>query len=139
MRGLVPLPITSHQTLLTLTLCSSRAQYRKAQLAAKHNADRAKLKERELLFSNLQSGTSTPSSTYRQRKQQQGLSEGEVVAQASSDVTAALRRTHQLMKDELSRSRFAQETLEQSTAALENLGEQYQDLNTLLANSKNLV
>lgn len=62
-----------------------------------------------------------------------------MVAQASSDVTAALRRTHQLMKDELSRSRFAQETLEQSTAALENLGDQYQDLNTLLANSKNLV
>ncbi|RAR15592.1 sec20 domain-containing protein [Stemphylium lycopersici] len=124
---------------LTEDLKSSRAQYRKAQLAAKHNADRAKLKERELLFSNLQSGTSTPSSAYRQRKQQQGLSEGEVVAQASSDVTAALRRTHQLMKDELSRSRFAQETLEQSTAALENLGDQYQDLNTLLANSKNLV
>jgi protein transport protein SEC20 len=43
------------------------------------------------------------------------------------------------MRDELSRSRFAQETLEQSTAALENLGEQYSDLNTLLANSRNLV
>jgi protein transport protein SEC20 len=117
----------------------SRSQYRKAQLTAKHNADRAKLKERELLFSNLQSGSSTPSSTYRQRQQQKGISEGEVVTQASSDVTAALRRTHQLMQDELSRSRFAQETLEQSTAALEDLGERYSDLNTLLANSKNLV
>ncbi|USP77255.1 hypothetical protein yc1106_04529 [Curvularia clavata] len=124
---------------LTEDLKSSRAQYRKAQLTAKHNADRAKLKERELLFSNIQSGTSTPSSTYRQRKQQQGVSEGDIVAQASSDVTAALRRTHQLMRDELSRSRFAQETLEQSTKALENLGENYADLNTLLANSKNLV
>ncbi|EMD66926.1 hypothetical protein COCSADRAFT_33845 [Bipolaris sorokiniana ND90Pr] len=124
---------------LTEDLKSSRAQYRKAQLTAKHNADRAKLKERELLFSNLQSGSSTPSSTYRQRRQQQGTSEGEIVAQTSSDVTAALRRTHQLMRDELSRSRFAQETLEQSTAALENLGENYSDLNTLLANSKTLV
>ncbi|KAF1836661.1 Sec20 domain-containing protein [Decorospora gaudefroyi] len=124
---------------LTEDLRASRSQYRKAQLTAKHNADRAKLKERELLFSNLQSGSSTPSSTYRQRKQQQGVSEGEVVAQASSDVTAALRRTHQLMKDELSRSRFAQETLEQSSAALEDLGDKYSDLNTLLANSKTLV
>ncbi|KAH5306227.1 hypothetical protein HBI12_164530 [Parastagonospora nodorum] len=124
---------------LTEDLKSSRAQFRKAQLTAKHNADRAKLKERELLFSNLQSGTSTPSSTYRQRKQAQGLSEGEVVAQASSDVTSALRRTHQLMQGELSRSRFAQETLEQSTAALADLGEKYSDLNTLLANSKNLL
>ncbi|KAL6712039.1 Protein transport protein sec20 [Coniothyrium glycines] len=124
---------------LTEDLRSSRSQYRKAQLTAKHNADRAKAKERELLFSNLQSGTSTPSSTYRQRKQQQGLSEGEVVAQASSDVTSALRRTHQLMQNELSRSRFAQETLEQSTAALADLGERYTDLNTLLNNSKALV
>jgi protein transport protein SEC20 len=124
---------------LTEDLKSSRSQFRKAQLTAKHNADRAKLKERELLFSNLQSGTSTPSSTYRQRKQAQGLSEGQVVAQASSDVTSALRRTHQLMQGELSRSRFAQETLEQSNAALADLGEKYSDLNTLLANSKNLV
>ena len=116
-----------------------RSQYRKAQLTAKHNAERAKLKERELLFSNLQSGTSTPSSTYRQRKQNKGLAEEEIVAQASSDVTAALRRTHQLMQNELSRSRFAQETLEQSTAALADLGETYSDLNTLLANSRTLV
>lgn len=43
------------------------------------------------------------------------------------------------MQSELSRSRFAQETLEQSTAALSDLGERYSDLNTLLANSKNLV
>lgn len=125
--------------ILTNCLNRSRSQFRKAQLAAKHNADRAKLKERELLFSNLQSGSSTPTSTYRQRKQAQGLSEGEVITQASSDVTAALRRTQQLMQGELSRSRFAQETLEQSTAALADLGEKYSDLNTLLTNSKNLV
>ncbi|KAF3046461.1 hypothetical protein E8E12_009681 [Didymella heteroderae] len=124
---------------LTEDLKSSRSQYRKAQLTAKHNAERAKLKERELLFSNLQSGASTPSSTYRQRKQNKGLAEEEIVAQASSDVTAALRRTHALMQNELSRSRFAQETLEQSTAALADLGERYSDLNTLLANSRTLV
>jgi protein transport protein SEC20 len=43
------------------------------------------------------------------------------------------------MQNELSRSRFAQETLEQSTAALADLGERYSDLNTLLANSRTLV
>jgi len=43
------------------------------------------------------------------------------------------------MQGELSRSRFAQETLEESTAALADLGEKYSDLNSLLANSKNLV
>ncbi|KAF2013386.1 Sec20-domain-containing protein [Aaosphaeria arxii CBS 175.79] len=123
---------------LTEDLRSTRTQFRRAQLAAKHNADRAKLKERELLFSNLQSGTSTPSSAYR-RKQNSQLTESEIVGQASSDVTAALRRTHQLMQNELSRSRFAQETLEQSTAALADLGEKYTDLSTLLSNSRALV
>jgi protein transport protein SEC20 len=43
------------------------------------------------------------------------------------------------MQSELSRSRFAQETLEQSTAALAELGEKYTDLTTLLVNSRNLV
>lgn len=43
------------------------------------------------------------------------------------------------MQNELSRSRFAQETLEQSTAALADLGERYSDLNSLLANSRTLV
>ncbi|KAF2001208.1 Sec20-domain-containing protein [Amniculicola lignicola CBS 123094] len=123
---------------LTEDLRSSRAQFRKAQIAAKRNADRAKLKERELLFSSLQSGTSTPSSIHR-RKHNPNATEQEVIQSASSDVTAALRRTHQLMQTELSRSRFAQETLEQSTAALADLGEKYTDLSGLLANSKNLV
>jgi protein transport protein SEC20 len=56
------------------------------------------------------------------RKTGKELSADEVLVNASSDVTAALRRTHQLMQSELSRSRFAQETLEQSTAALADLG-----------------
>jgi len=43
------------------------------------------------------------------------------------------------MQSELSRSRFAQETLEQSTAALGDLGEKYSDLNSLLASSRTLV
>lgn len=43
------------------------------------------------------------------------------------------------MQSELSRSRFAQETLENSTKALSELGEKYTDLTSLLANSKNLV
>ncbi len=120
------------------SLCSSRSHFRRAQLTAKHNADRAKLKERELLFSNLQSGSLSPSSINRRRNNPQ-LAEGEIVTQAASDVTSALRRTHQLMQSELSRSKFAQETLDESTAALADLGERYSDLTTLLASSRTLV
>lgn len=58
---------------------------------------------------------------------------------ASTDVTSALRRTHDLLTSELSRSRFAQETLDQSTAALADLGERYGSLDDLLSSSKNLL
>ena len=58
---------------------------------------------------------------------------------ASTDITAALRRTHALLSTELSRSRFAQETFDESTAALEGLGEHYSDLEGLLTNSKTLL
>ena len=87
----------------------------------------------------MQSGSDTPSSSTGRRRGQDKLSADEVLVSASSDVTAALRRTHQLMQSELSRSRFAQETLEQSTAALADLGEHYTNLNTLLANSRSLL
>ncbi|KAK7726023.1 Protein transport protein sec20 [Botryosphaeria dothidea] len=116
----------------------ARSQFRKAQLQAKRNAEAAKQKERELLFAGIQEGNTTPGAG-RRRGGTEKLTQDEIVANASSDVTAALRRTHQLMTSELSRSRFAQETLDQSTAALAELGERYTDLSTLLANSKTLV
>lgn len=58
---------------------------------------------------------------------------------ASSDVTAALRRTHDMMASELSRSQFAHDTLKESTAALAQLGESYSSLDTLLSSSRNLL
>lgn len=54
-------------------------------------------------------------------------------------MTSALRRTHNLLTSELSRSRFAQETLDQSTAALADLGVRYTDLDSLLSNSRSLL
>ena len=54
-------------------------------------------------------------------------------------MTAALRRTHNLMTSELERSRFAQETLENSTKDLATLSESYTNLDTLLSSSRSLV
>jgi protein transport protein SEC20 len=54
-------------------------------------------------------------------------------------VTAALRRTHNLLHAEVERSRFAQEMLDQSTEAIKQLSKQYTDLDTLLANSRSLI
>ena len=89
---------------------SARIQFRKAQLTAKRNAEAAKRKERELLFAGIQEG-GAPSTGYGRRKGQEKLSQEEILLNASSDVTAALRRTHNLMSAELERSQFARDTL----------------------------
>lgn len=106
-------------------------------MQAKRNAEAAKRKERELLFAGIQEGNNFAG--YGRRKGQEKLSEQEVLVNASSDVTAALRRTHNLMTTELERSRFAQETLENSTKDLATLSESYNNLDTLLSSSRSLV
>ena len=133
----------------------SRSHFRRAQLNAKKASEAAKQKERELVFASLQQpppdtteqltnddNISTPDLFAGRRKlatQQKNLTKEELEVDASSNVTAALRRTHDLLSTELSRSRFAQETFDQSTAALNELGEKYTDLNTLLSSSWNLL
>lgn len=84
---------------------SARTQFRKAQLQAKRSAETAKRKERQLLFSGVGDGESG------RRRAQENFSHEDIVKNASNDVTSALRRTHQLMQAELSKSQFAQETL----------------------------
>ncbi|PYH35758.1 putative protein transport membrane glycoprotein Sec20 [Aspergillus neoniger CBS 115656] len=110
----------------------TRGDFRNAQLQAKRNAEVARRKERELLFTRSQSAE-------RKKQSSEKLTQDDIVMNASNDVTAALRRTHQLMQAELSRSQFAQETLEQSTAALSSLSESYTDLDSLISSSRNLI
>ena len=116
---------------------SARAQFRKAQLQAKRNAEALKRKERQLLFAGIQEGSQA--TNYGHRKGQEQTSQEELLVNASNDVTAALRRTHNLMTNELERSRFAQETLENSTKDLAKLSESYSNLDTLLSSSRSLV
>ncbi|MCJ1402587.1 hypothetical protein MMC11_005807 [Xylographa trunciseda] len=115
----------------------ARTQYRKAQLQAKRNEEAAKRKEREQLFAGIQEGSNTAGSA--RHKGTEKISQDELLVSASSDVTAALRRTHQLMQAELSRSQFANDTLQQSTAALSALNENYSTLDNLLSSSRSLV
>lgn len=87
----------------------TRGDFRNAQLQAKRNAELARRKERELLLSRSQSSSEHP------RHPSEKFTQDDLVLNASNDVTAALRRTHNLMQAELSRSQFAQETLGQYT------------------------
>ena len=125
---------------LTFGPRSARTEFHKAQLAAaraakQRSAARAK-REREALLS---SATAPAAARDARRPRDPKQSGAELALSASSDVTAALRRTHQLMRSELERSQFAHETLQRSTAALTSLNESYSSLDSLLASSKSLV
>lgn len=137
-------------------LKTARGAFRRAQISAKRAADESKVKERELVFASLQqaSDPSTPTSTsvngstadlfagrstLQKRQQHKQLTKDELLVAQSSDVTSALRRTTDLLSTELSRSRFAQETFDESTAALKDLGDTYSDLDSVLKKSKDLL
>ncbi|KAI9830769.1 MAG: hypothetical protein M1826_004402 [Phylliscum demangeonii] len=131
----------------------ARTGFRKAQLQAKRTAERARLQARDLLFAGVDSpsggvggvggvGSGTSGSSGRGRKTRGGgapVSQDELELDASGDVTAALRRTHQMLQGELSRSQFAHDTLQQSSEALQTLSESYSRISTLLTSSRSLL
>ncbi|KAK6081761.1 hypothetical protein SCUP234_04536 [Seiridium cupressi] len=128
-------------------LHSWRPLLRKAQLQAKENLKQAQKRERELLWasfsqprSSRNSGTSSPRPIEKpRRKPRSEMSKDDQAVASSSDVTQALRRTHDMMAAELSRSDFARKTLQESTAALAQLGESYSSLDTMLSSSRDLL
>ncbi|CAZ85116.1 unnamed protein product [Tuber melanosporum] len=116
----------------------ARLQYRKAQLSTKRNALAAEQREREALLSG--SGRSTtPDGIAGKRKGNQKLSQNDLLLHASTDVTTALRRTHTLLQSELSRSQFAAETLNTSTAALQDLTHRYSAFDDVISSSRALI
>ncbi|TQS34453.1 hypothetical protein Golomagni_05163 [Golovinomyces magnicellulatus] len=122
--------------------------FRRAQLIAKRKLEAAQREERAILAQSFleyeQTSLNAQSvlSKLDPKKESQRsvfLSKEEKEINASSDVTAALRRTHEIMSNELSRSQFAHETLQESTMALTQLAERYSSLDTLLLTSRNLL
>lgn len=100
--------------------------------------------ERELLLqSYLEPRSSTaspiPGQQRRRKEQNKELSKEDRELNASTDVTLALRRTHDMMTAELSRSQFAHDTLKESTAVLAQLSETYSTLDAMLSRSRNLL
>lgn len=67
------------------------------------------------------------------------MSQKDLLVHASTDVTVALRRTHGLLQSELSRSRFATETLNTSTAALHDLTTRYTAFDDIVSSSRELI
>ncbi|KAI2622916.1 Sec20-domain-containing protein [Hypomontagnella submonticulosa] len=130
-------------------LQSCRKAFRRAQISAKRNLELAQRQERELLyasFSNPRSGASSPAvpenalpTARRKPRARTEMSKEEQMISASNDVTESMRRTHDLMAAELSKSDFAHNTLKESTAALSQLSENYSSLGTMLSSSRALL
>lgn len=139
-------------------LKSCRPLLRKAQIQAQDNLKQAQKRERELLWASFSqprssktSGQTSPTAAdnnnnhhYRPRARaktalRSEMSKDDQTVASSSDVTAALRRTHDMMASELSRSDFARRTLQESTQALAQLGESYSSLDAMLASSRDLL
>ncbi|KAL9087008.1 MAG: hypothetical protein Q9165_006836 [Trypethelium subeluteriae] len=139
---------------LSEDLKQARSQFRKAQISAKRSATLATQRERALLLTSLRSpprpsspSSSAPSSppppqtSLRPPRSttSKPATKDDLLVSASSDVTASLRSTHTLLQSSLSRSRFAQETLDTGTAALDELSTRYGSLDELLKASRGLV
>ena len=118
-------------------LKTARALFRRAQLQAKRNADAVKRKEREALFAKR--STDPENLIPTRRKGQEKLTQDELALNASSDISASLRRTLNLMQDNIQQSQFAQQTLDESQSALASLGQSYTDLGGLLKSSRGLA
>ncbi|KIX02891.1 uncharacterized protein Z518_08834 [Rhinocladiella mackenziei CBS 650.93] len=119
---------------LTEDLKSARSNFRRAQLQSKRNADNEKRKEREQLFAERKD-----SGQPRGRATHEKLTQDELALRAADDVTMALRRVHNQLEGELSRSQFAQQTLEESQQALESLSQSYVGTTDLLKSSRGFV
>jgi protein transport protein SEC20 len=113
----------------------ARSRFRTAQVQSKRNAALARAQERDLLFS---SKSESDDAVIRRRNERTKGGQDEAVA-ASGDVTAALRRTQKLLQTEIQRSHFAQEIFNQSSEAIKQLSESYNDLDSLLSSSKTLL
>ncbi|KAI1094150.1 Sec20-domain-containing protein [Rostrohypoxylon terebratum] len=131
-------------------LQNCRKAFRRAQISAKRNLRLARRQERELLyasFSNPRSGVSPPAvaetaiplPSRRKTQKRSEMTKEEQMISASNDITESMRRAHDLMAAELSKSDFAHNTLKESTASLSQLSENYSSLDTMLSNSRALL
>ncbi|KFY01532.1 hypothetical protein V490_00889 [Pseudogymnoascus sp. VKM F-3557] len=119
----------------------AQSAFRKAQLAAKRNLDLSRRAEREILLQSLAAPSPTSSQPVSRRRTPAPAeqTQDEKLVGSAGDVTAALRQVHAAMSNELSRSQFAHDTLKESGAALEQLGESYTSLDSVLASTKGLL
>lgn len=125
-------------------LKNARTEYSKAQRTAIRTWRLMERAARELHLQSLinppkQDDPNGSQPISRRRTPAPEQSQDEKLVGAAGDVTEALRRTHALLSNELSRSQFAHDTLKESSAALGQLSENYSSLDSVLNSTKTLL
>ena len=130
---------------------SARTRYRSAQLSALRNIELAAQRTRaeHLAYLRTLCTTSAPTATattsqapliQRHRPARDpNATDADLALTAATDVTSSLRRTHAALAAEVSRSRFAHETLASSNAALAELDARYSSLDAMLGRARGLL
>ncbi|PHH52657.1 hypothetical protein CFIMG_001981RA [Ceratocystis fimbriata CBS 114723] len=150
--------------MLHKELAGCRIAFRHAQISARKSLADAQRHERQLLISvysqpesagssqvdvsedhqrdtlgGLHPHTEKKPSSLLQKKHTALSDEDQQTVGASTDVTLALRRTHDMIAAELARSEYAHQTLVESSQALAQLNESYGSLEGMLTSSKDLL
>lgn len=125
-------------------LKAAKTEYSKSQRTAIRTLKLMERAKRELHIQSLlnppkQDDPNDSQPISRRRTPAPEQSQDEKLVCAAGDVTEALRLTHALLSNELSRSQFAHDTLKESSAALGQLSENYTSLDSVLSSTKTLL
>ncbi|KAM0790686.1 hypothetical protein ACM66B_004544 [Microbotryomycetes sp. NB124-2] len=139
-----------HVVTIQLRVEAVTKQYRQAVIASKKLIDASGvLSARDELFSSAAKagapeGTQTTKSSSKvngatKTEKTSGQGEDDALMSATSDVTEGLRRTLQLMQQEVDRSMMSNEMLVSQTKTMQMTSDQYSVLGTVLNTSKALI
>ncbi|CAG8531334.1 12885_t:CDS:2 [Cetraspora pellucida] len=110
------------------------ASIRRAVLTSKQNIEREAKIEREMLLGRVDGRNS-----FAFEMRRRNFTSEDALLHSASDVTDALRRTTQLMQQEIERSAYSAKVLDESSRALKSTYSEYRGFSSVLRGSKQLI
>ncbi|CAG8686064.1 9961_t:CDS:2 [Racocetra persica] len=111
-----------------------QASIRRAVLTSKQNIEREAKIEREMLLGRVDGRNS-----FAFEMRRRNFTSEDALLHSASDVTDALRRTTQLMQQEIERSAYSAKILDESSRALKSTYSEYRGFSSVLRGSKQLI
>ncbi|CAI2175438.1 13906_t:CDS:2 [Funneliformis geosporum] len=111
-----------------------QSSIRRAILASKQNIEKEAKIEREMLLGR---GDGRNLEAFEMRRR--NLSSEDAILHSASDVTESLRRTTQLMQQEIERSAYSAKVLDESSRTLKTTFNEYRGFSSVVRSSKQLI